>query len=138
MRRMVKRQSRMGNGRGSPRFPTQLLCSRNDPLELWQAGAAIGAGVQSLADVLDRCCPSRSNRVADGRETDAETGANDGTDLVKSVGRASRQQHPAFLIGKRLGLEQRLDHVPLRGRISGTDEQASLDAAIHKSGGAVD
>ena len=71
-------------------------------------------------------------------EPHAEAGAHDRPGAGKAVGRAARQQHAPRRVVERAGFEQRLDGVPLRRRLGGTDEQAAVEPSGDERRGAVD
>ena len=93
----------------TPEQPVNLICRRqlplpriarpglrDQPLQLRNAGAAIGARFQPGTDVRRRTRAARDG-IADGVAADAEAGADDRTGIGEAVGRFARQQHAALV-----------------------------------------
>ena len=80
---------------------------RDQPLQLRNAGAAIGAGFQLDADIGGGTCTG-GDAVADGGAADAEAGADDRAGIGETVGRFARQQHAALVGAQRIGGKQPL------------------------------
>src|SRR5262245_60450258 len=81
------------------------LC--NQPLQFWNAGAAIGAGLEFCAD-LGRTARTGSDGVADGGAPDAEAGADHRTGRGDAFGRLAGEQQPALLVADAVCREQAL------------------------------
>ena len=72
----------------------------DQPLQLGNAGSAIGAGLQPRAD-LGRSVRTSCNRVADRRAADAKAGADHRACADDALAGAARQQQAAFVVGER-------------------------------------
>src|SRR4051795_7998569 len=90
------------------------LRRRDQALQLGDAGAAIGAGLELCADLGGRA-RACDDGVADGAAADAEAGADDRTGRSRALAGLARQQHTPLLVGDVVGDEQALHHIPVAG-----------------------
>src|SRR5438093_4980255 len=104
---------------------------RDQPLQLRNAGAAIGARFQPGTDVRRRTRAARDG-IADGVAADAEAGADDRAGIRKAIYRFARQQHAALVVAERTRGEQTLYHIPVAVLERRPDEQAGVDTVAVK------
>src|SRR3954453_5324632 len=94
------------------------LRRRDQALQLGNAGAAIGAGLELYAD-LGGCARAWGDGVADGAAADTKAGADDRTGRTPALALLTGQQHAPLLVCDMVGDEQALHHPPIAGIMRG-------------------